>query len=422
MRRRGQGQEGASLMELMFTMAIGAVVLVSISRFILKARGSMSREEATSELIASNRRVQDNLRAGLNAADLLLLRYPTTDCSALRTAIINSISATAGSPLPVTFSGMAEAIDDSKVDLSGGSGASWGNELFYVASLPPVTFTVSVSGTATSAGPVLLAPTDLSWYAHTYNVSVDRIQFVAVYLSQQTGKNLKGGVKPLRLVEWRSKPYATLDLGSNWRGDWVPGAVLTGTCQALLGAGYAVVVDSNPGNVLNTTVGASGGYYSISGNAAFTNVAIPANLGRSSWAYLDEFTLSQTFGISAIRDQGQVSRLKTGKGYAGSAGYSVAYNTLSPTVNSTLKVTKLLGVAENGSALKVPAYAQADLNSMAGFPGGFEVGVVGRPKSREVFIRLVQMAGSADVLAVRQGAKDFLGVESENYITVNNLY
>src|SRR5690606_22256096 len=92
---------------------------------------------------------------------------------------------------------------------------AWGNELLYLANLQPVTLTVRYGTHLTAVAEVL---------------SVDRAQFVYTYPALVRVAGLGMG---LRLVEWRSQPFALFGSLSESSGER-----LTKTCEALLSMGY----------------------------------------------------------------------------------------------------------------------------------------------------------------------------------------
>lgn len=421
---RLRSQLGASLMELMVAVAIGSITMVVITRFILKARGNMSQVEAVNEMDSTARRMDANLATTLRTARLLVIDYSgDRDPGPLHSAMVAAITAS-GSPAPVTFSAAPVSQDISKLDFGVSSAPNWGNELYFVGTLPPVTLTVNVSPCASaSVAATLLTTTSANLAVQSINVSVDRAQFVAIYLAQDSTHILKGGQSSLRMVQWRSKPFVVrdslIDLSNSCASDCIACALLTGTCKALNTLGYNTSLDWN--GLLTTTASVGGGYFSVSGNGSISaNVVIPS-LGRSSWSYLDEFEINNDYKITTV-DDGRVATARTGTGFAGGAKYSMAYNTVTWTATPTspgLSVYHLYGRGERTGSMNVPYYAQADRGG-TGFPGGFEVAVFGRAGSRELYMRLVQMVSAN--LAIKQAPRDYLGFESIQYALVQNLY
>jgi hypothetical protein len=91
----------------------------------------------------------------------------------------------------------------------------------------------------------------------------------------------------------------------------------------------------------------------------------------------------------------------------------VAYDNVSPNANPTLKV---IGLEAPGGNIFVPKYALADEN-YPGFPGGFEVSMVGAPNSREFFIRHVLMMAGA--VRANAPASTYMAQEKSDDITVH---
>jgi prepilin-type N-terminal cleavage/methylation domain-containing protein len=413
-------QRGATLIEVMVTLAIAGVVLVAITRLTTKAGGALTRAEAQSELESANRIISENLRASLASNILLVADYGAAHPYAALRDKVRASAAAAGAPAPVTHSAPAVVLDRDHVPRSTGYdtaaerallAASAGNELIFVSTIQPLTLTAWVQypcATCTSGVLARATPSMTSTSILGQPVSIDRIQFVYIYLAKEN-RPLRGGLFPLRLVEWRSQPYATYSYLQQ-----ASGALLTSTADALVQAGYSTAVDTAHLLELNA------GYYSVASSGAVTLLAGPANFAQGSWSYLDEFNLHQDYR-TARTDYGRLRRRSAPGGMAGAIRYSVAYNTpagggaLDPAREQVL----LDGLSAGGGQIRVPLYAQEDRGG-AGFPAGFEVVIVGRTGAREILARRVLMASAAS--ASRQLQRQYLAQQAEDYITVENQY
>lgn len=399
--RASAKQGGASLLELMMVLAITGFALTAIVRFIARSNGTMAHLEGTSELIYSTQRISENMRQSLLGASDIVADYGgSPDFSALHGRIAASIAASSA-PKQVTFSAQPVIQNATMADITGIAMANYvGNELFFVSALPPITFTVNLSGTALA----------LTINANTqgYVVSMDRLQFVAFYLTQ-TNKNMRNGMPALRLVEWRSSPYAVLGSLTQTGG----GGYMTGTCAAMVSAGYNLAIDSSKPQ---DTVGA---YWTVSATGLVAAGAAPATFSQASWAYVDEYNLTQNNRpLLPGKNWGQIRGERTGTNYAAPSTFSFAYNSVS---SAAVPVPFAIYTSANrvGASLQVPAYATPDRGG-TNFPGGFEVLVVGRPGAREVLIRHVILLSIAEI--VGKGTKQFQAVDGQDYFTCDTNY
>jgi hypothetical protein len=400
--RGGSQERGLTLVELMAVLFTSALLLVPVVRFVASTRNSMLRQQVNSNLLANNSRLQANLRSGLVSTDLVMADFSGMggpSFTALRTLVRSSLGS--GAPTPVANSAPMVAKNAAQPNLMGASSdpAAWGNELFYVASLEPVTFTVCITGCSGSPSTGTVQE----------SVSVDRLQLVYVYLAQDPESrlpSLPGG--GLRLVEWRSVPYAafsSLTLFSGIR--------LTNTVSALLSQGYAFAFDKDDANVPEDA------FYALSNSPPnlFSNAsAAPSTLTRSAWGYVDEYDLALDLIRHPSQDRGRVRRRGSSGAWTGPADYMVALNSTTATTNAAWRLDQIRGP---GRTLNVPAYAQAERGGV-GFPGGFEVSLWGRPYAREVVIRTVLVATSgADPKAP---PKTWPGHEAMSIFSVKNAY
>jgi hypothetical protein len=273
----------------------------------------------------------------------------------------------------------------------------WGDELLYLSSLKPLTLTVKYGSGLTDTAQLL---------------SLDRVQFVYLYPTL-VPLGAGGQGQGLRLAEWRSQPYILY--GSLKDSSNTPAAPrLSKTCEALAGMGYTWAFDVDQAGTPAQAwyhVRAPGGSPMLELDAAG-----PALAPQGSWAFVDDYEYQQDFFPQPNVDRGQVSRGSGGSSVQ-PARYVLAFNTVSPTASPSLKT---VGLVFQGQALAVPAHALADKNSQVGFPGGFEVAVIGRPLAREVALRHVLMAVAATEPRLPQGTRraseglDFVQVRNDN--------
>jgi len=395
---------GLTLVEQLFVLAMVGFMLVPVMNYLRDTRNSLLRSENQGELLRRNVRIGSNLRTGLSTTDLLLARYSAgPDLSDLRTRIKNSV------PAVVAFSTapmVENATEPKLLSPPSATSDSWGNELMYLANLNPVTFTVCYTG-------CVGAPTSSTLRD---SVSVDRMQFVYIYLAQDPNARL--GTLPgggLRLVEWRSRPFISYGAISQFT-DVSGKARLTESVKYLSGAGYNLAFDKD-----NPTT-PEDAFYRISPTGATlatmvdNTVVAPSTFSRSSWAYVDEYDYSMETSPPAQIDRGRISRGAGGGQVSGPGDVMVALNTFQPTTSATWKLD---GIRLPGKAGNVPQYATGDLGT-AGFPAGFEVSVWGRPSARIVVLRRVLISVSG---ADRKAPpKTWPGHESIDYVSVKNDY
>jgi hypothetical protein len=379
-RRRGQAAQGGySLIELMLVVGMAGITIAAITRFAFRTRVDLLRQEDAGELALRNNRISQNLQATIKTAQLALVNGGA-DFSALRAYVLNSLAAT-GAPKPASFSNPLTASTDREPYLSGTAAAGtlatgmWGDELMLITSAGPVSFT-AYSGSCTEV------------------VSADRLQFVYIYLGKAPGTALPNGSPALRLVEWRSQPVVAFQSISAYVGTNSCASRLTSVAAALVTAGYNLAFDvASPSPMTSPS---SGAFYQVlsptAGNGynawASYNVTPPL-LAESSWAYMDDFDYVQAYNCRPGLDRGRVSRGLTQGSITAPSTFSMAYNTTSS--NAAFKVGSL---EAPGGNITVPKFAPAD-ELGPGFPGGFEVSMVGESKAREFYIRHVLMVAGA---------------------------
>lgn len=408
--RLRRSESGTSLMEMMFVLAMMAITITGLVRFVMRARGTMSRVEAASTLNFANQRIGENLRTTLSAALVYVADYGgTPDMSSLHSIMANSLTASATAPVQVTFSAQP-IVQDANMPVfasgtitAGDMGAYVGNELYLVASVAPVTFTVCLSSTTTAATIAsVLAPCVSPNIGYT--MSIDRVQFVAQYLAKKSG-GMKNGLSPLRLVEWRSRPYVRYNSLSEMAQSANP--LLTATCQALSSLGYTLAI----ADAVSDTVKS---YITFNSSASFSGGAAPNTFPEASWGYVDEYNLTQVYrGLSTTTSLGRIRTERTFAGYVAPTTFSFAYNSRTSTA-VPVPYVKFTNAGRDGGPLNVPNMAKID-RAAPGFPGGFEVLIVGRPGAREVLVHFTTMLNAAD--SISRGRTEFLGMDGEAYIT-----
>jgi hypothetical protein len=424
---RSKRQAGTSLMELMFGLAITGFALIAIVYFISKSKGGMSRNLATLELIDANERISSNLHNALASNIAVVGIYPgsSPDFSGLHAVMAQSLSVS-GAPSPVSFTLEPILSVDTVPDFSGDASdmsGKVGNELYFVSTLPPVTVTVNL--TTSGTGTVINASNNTSLSSRSYVVAVDRLQFVALYLTQ-SGPLMTNGVKPLRLVEWRSRPYVSwTSLSQSAQGSVDNGAYLTATCAALVPLGYTLAIDTQhmDGNPLSNN--ATPGYFCYtlanSGSAPATPATPPGTFAQSSWAYIDEYSGSQALYMRGITNIGRIQKQRSDSDLVEPESLSFAYNSVTAPSTST-PLSTFISVGRDSKPLVVPAMATVErgLATNAGFPGGFEVLVFGDVNDRKIILRHVLMMANADV--VNRNRQQFLALEGQDYMTCITQY
>ena len=404
------GQRGTTMVELMFTLAMFGLLLGVVVRFVFNGRASMTRAENASELLSRATLISANLRGGLQTTNTLLCNYAanTPDFSGLR-GIVKASALAGNAPDPVTFSTEPTVMEVGKPDLTGPSGissSSWGDEIMYIATLNPVTFTVvyGVTGTTTPGE----------------SVSVNRVQLVYVYLSRDPASRIpvaNMGAGGLRLTEWRSQPMVSYE-DLNAFSDNPPYYRLTSSCAKLMTMGYSTAFDISHANDTTTS------FYRISATAALklSPTAAPTTIAQSSWAYVDDYSYQENYKVQAGKDFGRISRQGSSGRSSGPSTYVMAFNTLTTSAaHPDVAVNGLMAPGAGITGLQVPAYAQTDLGGSAfGFPGGFEITVVGKPHARIFFARTVLMAVSGAY--PKYGTKVYPAIERHTSLAIDNDY
>ncbi|HTB33328.1 MAG TPA: type II secretion system protein [bacterium] len=406
-------QRGYSLVELMFVVGIAGIAIASIVRFSFTSRMNLSRQEVATDLYSTNARIGSNLRADLGSAQEILANYNGAapgDDSALM-AMVRTSAVAGGAPHPVAFTLPALVAPMNDPDLTGTAATTWGNELMYVASVAPITFTVQ---DVTAWGGCTCTATSFA---------AERVQFVYDYLTNQGTGNVPGLGPALRLVQWRSAPYIdyfqSLDPSQSGRSP----IGLSETCATLLNYGYTTAFDTRQPQsislafyvILTASAATSTGV-----NTEYSYLVSPVTtLGTSSWAFMDEYDSLQAYKVRPNVNLGRVSSSGMFGSIASPYTKSMAYNN----VGASSPMTSVLD--SPGSLLQVPKYAQADLSVAGlgggpGFPGGFEVAIMGPNGQRQVYMRRVLMASGGS----KPGAKPrtFMAHEAADEVTVNNPY
>lgn len=391
-RRTPKSARGLTLVELLFVMAMAGVMLVAVVNFIGRTRSGLMKQEGRSELGRRGSLISSNLRSGLRSSVLLLTRGDFPGLQAIVEASLNGLSA----PARVAFSQLPAIHNAVVPPLNTSAGADWGNQLFFISALQPVSVTVCYgicNGSQTSATAL--------------TVNIGRFQFGAYYLSQDRAArlpSLPGG--GLRLVEWRSTPYINYADLNAYSGT----PLLSHTVKALTTLGYSTAFKLNSANDSNAA------FYTLQGTSPWDLTGPsppPAFFPTYAWAYLDDFDDVLEINPKPNTNRGRVIR-SGGQGLiAGPASYMVALNT-SPTTSASLNLNAVLGP---GKRLDVPAFATPNLWG-DGYPGGFEVGIFGQPNGREVVLRTVLISVSgADP---RGQPKTWPGLETLTYVSITN--
>lgn len=403
MKRRppSPSQRGMTLTELLFVLAMSGVLLLSIVTFTRDTRFGLMRSELSSELALRSRVINSNLRVSVASNDIILARSGLGTYDALRTLVKNSVTAVSGTPVPVAFSLSPVIQNSSEAQLSpitSATAVNWGNELMFIVNLPPLTVTACYA----QCPPITTTSATVQ-----ERVSIDRLQMVYIYLAQDPGAsvpNLPGG--GLRLVEWRSSPLLSYEVLASFNSPR-----LTGTVKAAMAEGYTWAFNKSAAATPATA------FYKLTSSLVTpldNSTGAPATLGRSHWAYMDEYDLNANPKPLPGVDRGRI-RIRMGGGQiAGPSDVAVALNTYQPTVNPNWKAVTLLGA---GKDYQVPLYASPDYGS-ANFPGGFEVSIWGKPNARQIEARLVLMGTSG--YNPRAPAKTYMALESMQSMAVKN--
>lgn len=393
-------QRGMTLVELLFVMAMSGVLLLGIVTFARDTRFSLMRTGMNNELLTRNRVIGTNLRAALSTSDLLLPRSAAHTYDNLQTLIKASVGGGANpAPNPVAFSLSPLVVNAQEAQLlptTSSTATDWGNELLYVGSLPPVAMTVCYKNCSS-----------IDKTTVQERVSVDRLQFVYFYLSQDPSTRVPGlAGGGLRLTEWRSQPFLDYQSLSSFVSPR-----LTGTAKAAIALGYTMAFDRSQASTPATA------FYQLSSSNVTpldNSGGAPATLPQSHWAYVGEYDLNANFNPLPNVNVGRIARRSGKEEVLGPASVTIALNTYQPTVNPAWKANELRGP---GVSLQVPAYALPD-NGGANFPCGFEVSVWGKANARQVELRTVLMGSGG--LDPRAGPKVYLASEALQSVSIKN--
>ena len=400
---RRLGQQGYSLVELMFVVGIAGIAISSIVRFTFQSRMDLSRQEVATDLYNTNARIGSNLREDLQSAQFVLANYSGYNMTALM-AVVRASATAGGAPAPVAFTMPPVVTTMNDPDLTGTAASTWGNELMYVAQLSPITFTVQ--------DPV-------AWGGCTCTSStlaVERYQFVYDYLTNANTAIIPDLGRSLRMVQWRSSPFIDLrsiDPANSGRSLMA----VSETVATVMAMGYTTALD-----IFHTQAITTAFYTLVSPSSApiygTTPVTSLATLPQSSWAYMDDYDALQSFSARPNVNRRQISNSGGFGSVASPYTKSIAYN------NTGTGSPKVNGLDSPGHMLSVPAYAQADLavsgfGGGPGFPAGFEVAIMGPVSQRQVYIRRVIMSSSATKPG--HASKTYMAHEAVDEISLQNF-
>jgi hypothetical protein len=397
-------QDGLTLVELLFLIAMTTVAISVFSRFILGTRNATARQEASGELMQRGMRISTNLRSGLQGAELIIANYadnpPGGNLATLHGIVYSSVIAS-GAPAPVTFSCWPTVVNEGMVDLSQDAGAvDWGNEIMYVSELNPITFTAQYNEPNGNT-PWVVGPSTTPIATSAEVVSVPRYQFVYDYLSWDTGTALAGKGMALRLTEWRSQPYINysslfsfVDVSLSAQGY----PRLSASCAYLTQSGYTLAFAA--GNVTATT-NCGTCFYPLVAAGVPSPITYTPVLPMYSWANMDDYDVVQSFAAKPLPGNGlgavHLANGDAGGRTAAPGTYSIAFNDVASSGGfSAANGPFVTGLQGPGGALTVPQYALLNYGGAhPGFPAGFEISVGGGVSSREIFMRVVLMASNA---------------------------
>jgi type II secretory pathway pseudopilin PulG len=432
-------QRGASLVELMFVLAIMGIVLGILMSFLFHSKEDAVAMESRSDLASISQSIDLNLHQSVAQSNRLLCQIATPSFTAywkiISAGIYASATTTAGhvpAPMPVawgvtptvmTFDYLTNTVT-SPQDPNQWAAANMGNMLVFVAAVAPL----HLSGVPLTVLPLTPTPNPTPGAATSAvgNVTLDRYQFVEIYLSLDQSRPIPGLPGRLRLVEWRSKPYVSyVELAA-----MPAGIELTQTVQTLVAMGYDYAYD-----FAQAAGDATQSFHALNtaNPIAMTWTANALTMvPESAWGYVEEYIDTLDPNPNPLLPKGRVSRQSFNGGVSSfPVNYSIAYNTNTlvgstavpvATPNVTPSLYQVAGLFGGSLAvLQVPVYAvPANVtNTASGFPGGFEVGVFGNVNRREIWIRTVVMA-SAGIDLQNLSEKKFPAADGLVDVTINN--
>jgi prepilin-type N-terminal cleavage/methylation domain-containing protein len=398
-----KNERGLSLVEMMITVAILGLIIGVIGKFFRDSRSNMTDVENRTDLAAISQSVDGNLHTSVSQCQRLLCNLtdagdgPSDNFAYFYQYVSAGVSASnavkGGAPLPVAWS--VEPLAENAYEITPTASAAankFGNCLMFIAALPPVVLQ-NVSDNAAILPSITATPAP---GIPCTTVSLDRYQFVYIYLAQDNSRKVLGTGPVLRLVEWRSKPYVDYQELVNMGA----GLHLTLTVGALVDKGYDYAFDTNPGNAGTNDQDADSCFHQLSKGAGTfgggTLAASPtpiAVIPEQSWAYVEEYINDQDPNPDPLKPKHRVSRITYSGGISAyPSNYSVAYNTYNSSngIHSPIMIPQILGGISGIIQVPLMALPSATTN----FPGGFEVGVAGFVNKREVWMRTAFIASS----------------------------
>ncbi|HVZ80147.1 MAG TPA: type II secretion system protein [bacterium] len=339
--RKDPKQGGWTLVELMLVVALIGLVVPPMTLLFIKVGQGMGADEMHNQLKKLNE--ETNLRLHIR----LLSNKHMFQNDASGVSYFSKVGLGTGAPATISGTHLAMTQPSTVSSFSPSSGsipASFGNSLFFAAFDQPATF-----GTQSYVAPLTVKGASITYGASNGSLPatllIDVYRFYYYYLTTST--HPLTGVQSYGLVEWKSIQYADFYELSNI-GD--------STLKS-----RAISWIANAGNF-------SGGPITWAWDPAQSN---PAN------AFYN-LTTAGGFGVAGATIIAQ----------------SNGCNYLTKTPSGILSGGFLYGICGNNSSWKdkppptVPIYATASGN----YPGGFEVGIMGKGAGVQVLTRYLTVA------------------------------
>ena len=357
------GEGGWTLVELMLTVAMVAIITPMLAGLFLKVSQGMAADEMRAQISRGNEAMMARLENRLSASKHFYQGGPSNGVS-----WVNKIQFAAGSPPTVAGSLLPQVQNGTSMDptVSGFASTMVGNSLFFLAYDFPQTFSKGATWTVVQApltitggisGPVTNSG------GSPISFIIDLYRFYYYYLTPSTRPFPSvEGVQPYGLVEWQSAQYADYQELTG-----IPDSVAQDLAVSyILAAGITTAVDPSADSV----------------TAAFYTMSFGTPVGTSSAGFA-------TIGSPTVTQAGVTNAVVTCTAPAtylcqvpaGIVSRGFSYG-ISPNTS---------GWADAPPASPVPLYATAS----GLFPGGFEVAMAGPPGAREVLIRCGWVAKGA---------------------------
>jgi type II secretory pathway pseudopilin PulG len=352
-------EEGWTLIELMLTVALIAIITPAITFLFSKATEGMASDEMHTQMTTLNTQTQLRLHERLVANRHFFQGGVSMGVSFLRPVTTGMSSSTtlnypilAGSVLP-------QQQPSGSFSTSSATVTDFGNSLLFAAYDSPQTFgnqiyTAPASIVSVGGNPLTFSSAYGQGAAVT--VVIDLYRFYYYYLTSKNPRALRS-TNSYQLIEWQSGQYADYNELGNISDSTLKKEVI----------GWL----ATPGNLSSTN-----------SSYAVTWAYDPTQTDPNAPAF---YTMGTNGGITAVTNPALV------EGYV---------QPITHVPSGILSTGFAYGIAPdstfwNGAPVKVPLFNPTPIASATPFPGGFEVGMEGTAAGEQILVRHVLVAQGA---------------------------